>query len=254
MCNTDNQTSDKAWKSETLEQTRNRLRRTWGDYPLTILVINPLSLRLVRIIGKTPITPNQLTILSFILTLTAALFIGSTQRSFQAFGGILLLIAYIIDCMDGDLARYKNLKSPLGAMLDPILDRFGEFAVIVALSLCGWRTTESEIWLIGGIFLAGMSQIYFYLVDAMVWKLPQNIKKNRAASSIRLLGTPVRFGAIEPFIWGLTILSLLGVAHWGIPIFSLMFTLGNLYAIKRVLNNSIRSKLNHSDFFGTHIR
>ena len=113
-----------------------------------------------------------------------------------------MLIAYLFDCLDGDLARLKGLKSPLGAMLDPMLDRFGEFAIILGAAINGWRITQDYKWLIGGILLAGMSQIYFYLVDAMLKKLPEIKNKKKESKRLTIKGTRVRIGAIEPFMWG----------------------------------------------------
>src|SRR5688572_25088585 len=89
------------WRHETLEQTRTRLRRAWGDYPLTILVFNPINLRLARRLGPTGVTPNQLTVLSFALMLASSLAFAYVPWAAQAAGGVLLWVAYLIDCLDG---------------------------------------------------------------------------------------------------------------------------------------------------------
>ena len=119
---------DDAWRNETIAQTRDRLRRVWGDYLTTIIIINPINIRLVRLLGRTALTPNQLTVIAFCLTVASALCFSSPDWGFQSAGGGLLLLAFLVDCMDGDLARFKGLKSPLGAMLDPIFDRLGASA------------------------------------------------------------------------------------------------------------------------------
>jgi len=241
-------------ENETIDELRNRLRRKWGDYPLTILIINPINLRLVRIIGRTDITPNQLTVVSFMLMVLASFCLASVSRAVQAMGGVLVLIAFVIDCLDGDLARFKGITSPLGAMLDPILDRLGEFAVIIGIAVNGWRTTQDPIWLIGGIFLMGISQIYFYLVDAMVWKLPEKETLAAPRRPLTIGGTRVRFGAIEPFVWGQTLLVVCGVARWGVPIFSLMFTVGTLKVMVRLFRRANRLNSEKPEDFGIHTR
>lgn len=224
------------WKKETLDQTRERLRRVWGDYLLTILIINPINIRLVRLIGKTSITPNQLTVISFLLAVVSAGCMASTKWSVQATGGFLLLLSFLIDCLDGDLARLKGLKSPLGAMLDPILDRVGEFAVILGAAVGGWRASGNQEWLIGGIILAGMSQIYFYITDLMLNKLyAKNNPDGNTGHGLKIFGTRVRFGTIEPFIWGQALLALLGKARWGIPVFAAMFTLAASVQLFRLI-------------------
>jgi phosphatidylglycerophosphate synthase len=244
----------KKWKNESVAETRKRLTRPWGDYPLTILIINPINIRLARLLGHTPVSPNQITVISFMLTVLAAILIASNRWSIQAVGGATLLIAYLFDCLDGDLARLKELKSPLGAMLDPMLDRFGEFALGVGIAINGWNLTRDYKWLIGGIVLVGMSQIYFYLVDAMLKKIPEVQKPFRPMRKFELKGTRVRIGAIEPFIWGLAGLSFLGVAHWGVIIFGVMFTIGSIGELFRIIIEARNVAAIESDRYGTHLR
>ena len=242
------------WKNESVAETRKRLRRSWGDYPLTILIINPINIRLARLLGHTPITPNQITLISFMLMVLAAWLIASNQWHRQASGGLVLILAYVLDCLDGDLARLKGLKSPLGAMLDPMLDRFGEFAIGVGVAINGWNMTKDYRWLIGGIVLVGMSQIYFYLVDAMLKKLPEVRKSFRSMRQFELKGTRVRIGAIEPFIWGQATLAVLGVAHWGVLIFGLMFSIGSIGELFRIIIEARNVKAIESERYGTHLR
>ena len=244
----------KKWQNESVAETRKRLNRPWGDYPLTILIINPINIRLVKFLGHTSVTPNQITVSSFILTLLAATLIASNRWSMQAIGGAILIIAYLFDCLDGDLARYKELKSPLGAMLDPMLDRFGEFALGMGIAINGWSLTKDYKWLIGGIFLVGMSQIYFYLVDAMLKKIPEVQKPLTLIRKFELKGTRVRIGAIEPFIWGLAGLSFLGVAHWGVIIFGVMFTLGSIGELFRIIIEARNLAAIEPERYGTHLR
>ena len=241
--------------NEKLHDIRKRLRRAWGDYPLTILIINPVNLRLSRFLLGTPVTPNQITILSFILMVSAAVLLSLTGHLSQAFGGLLLLSSYFLDCLDGDLARLKNMKSPLGAMLDPMLDRFGEFAIIMGASINGWNRTQDIRWVYMGIVLAGMSQIYFYLVDAILKKIPRSTQEKKMnVRPITLKGTRVRLGAIEPFIWGQSAFAVLGVTHWGVLVFSVMFSIGSIGEFFRIIIESRRIKNENSECFGTHFR
>jgi phosphatidylglycerophosphate synthase len=242
-----------SWENETIEQTRDRIRRRWGDYPLTVLIINPINLRLVRKIARSSITPTQLTIIAFILTLMAALCISFNNHFIQILGGIFLLLGFLVDCLDGDLARLKGKSSPLGAMLDPTLDRFGEFAVILGMAINGWKTTGNPGWLISGIYLTGISLLYFYLVDAMVWKLPKK-EKTAKSKGVKLNGTYVRFGAIEPFIWGQAILAFSGVSNWGLPIFSILFTIGCIKTLYNMVRRAYIIEEKESEHYGTHPR
>jgi len=81
------------------------------------------------------ITPNRLTVLSFILTIFTAVLIllGSSQNLFIA--GIILQLAYIVDCMDGQLARYRQTVSNIGSFLDKLSDYIGFPMIILGLAV-----------------------------------------------------------------------------------------------------------------------
>jgi len=81
------------------------------------------------------ITPNRLTVLSLILTILTAVLIvfGSLENLFIA--GIILQISYIIDCMDGQLARYRQTASSIGSFVDKLFDYIKFPIVLLALTL-----------------------------------------------------------------------------------------------------------------------
>lgn len=81
------------------------------------------------------VTPNRLTILSFGLTVLSGMWILASDREDLIVAGVVLQIAYIVDCMDGQLARYRGVSSPLGSLLDKWSD-FVKFPfIIVALTV-----------------------------------------------------------------------------------------------------------------------
>jgi len=177
----------------------------------------------------------------------------STQWTIQTIGGGFLLAAFLLDCLDGDLARLKELKSPVGAMLDPILDRCSEIVVILGISINGWRTTADPLWLIGGLILVGMSQLYFYMTDAML-----NIYRKKAGelennNGKKLFGTRVRFGAIEPFVWGQACLAFAGVPYWGIVIFGIMFSIFCAMQFYRLFTIPCENESDESKKFEVHV-
>ncbi len=71
------------------------------------------------LVNKTEITPNQVTTISFLL----AIFSG-IAFNFQYFitGAILYQLSYILDIVDGSIARSKNLSSKIGAFYDVFTD------------------------------------------------------------------------------------------------------------------------------------
>ena len=83
-----------------------------------------------RIVGKTGVSPNTLTIFGFCINFGVAWLIS--QGHF-VYGGILILVAGIFDLLDGAVARMMNKVSKFGALLDSTLDRYSEGVVLFGL-------------------------------------------------------------------------------------------------------------------------
>lgn len=94
-----------------------------------------ISIYVTLLLSRTPVTPNQLTFLSIVLGVTAGLLWTAGGHLYFIAGGILFQLMYLLDCVDGELARYKNMSSPKGAYLDFIGHYFTAFAMIVGASL-----------------------------------------------------------------------------------------------------------------------
>ncbi len=87
------------------------------------------------------ITPNQLTIVSLVLTAGAAVcFYFSNPASYWLLpvGGVLLMVGAMLDSADGLLARYTDTASPRGDYLDHTFDRFADVLLLVGLSFSTW--------------------------------------------------------------------------------------------------------------------
>lgn len=92
------------------------------------------SLRLVYLIRNTRITPNMLTLSSLILVLLGCIGFATGERTYVVSGLIVIQISYVLDCADGQLARYKQQFSPLGGWLDQTADRIKEFVILFSLA------------------------------------------------------------------------------------------------------------------------
>ncbi|MBL4574780.1 MAG: CDP-alcohol phosphatidyltransferase family protein [Opitutaceae bacterium] len=120
---------------------------------------SPVAKLILSVVADWPaITPNRLTVLSFILTLVASALIywGNTIGLIMV--GAVLQVAYIIDCMDGQLARYRGIACRKGSFYDKWADLVKFPFVIFALTLVSFHRSGSELPFILGlicIFLIG---------------------------------------------------------------------------------------------------
>jgi phosphatidylglycerophosphate synthase len=69
------------------------------------------------------ITPNRITAASFLVAVgaTFAILVGGTQCFVTA--AVLIHLSHILDCMDGQMARYRHVSSPIGSYYDRITDQ-----------------------------------------------------------------------------------------------------------------------------------
>ena len=112
------------------------------------------SLRITRLLAATSITPNQVTFLSFLAAASAAVFFA-LGRPF--FGGLLAQLASIIDGVDGEIARLKFSRSSFGEVFDSMLDRYGDYLIVMGMAYA-WHsaTGHPAALLVGAAALAGM--------------------------------------------------------------------------------------------------
>jgi len=100
----------------------------------TSVFASKAAIRIVYIIKNSGITPNQVTIISFLVGVAAAACFGSGARPMLIAGAILLQLSLVLDCVDGQLARLKNQSSEKGAWLDLATDIIKVFSVYFGLS------------------------------------------------------------------------------------------------------------------------
>jgi CDP-diacylglycerol--glycerol-3-phosphate 3-phosphatidyltransferase len=86
---------------------------------------------LMAALGRSPITPNQVTVVGLGLTFFAA---GLAAFGYLRWAGVVLIFAGSCDILDGALARTTKAGYPYGAFLDSTLDRYSEGAVYLGLA------------------------------------------------------------------------------------------------------------------------
>lgn len=94
----------------------------------------PLSIRFVFLIRNTRISPNGLTLCSLFVSLIGCVWFAIGMRHDVVIGLVLVQLAYVLDCADGQLARYRQQFSSIGRWLDQISDRVKEFAIYFSLA------------------------------------------------------------------------------------------------------------------------
>ncbi|MFE9613038.1 DUF5941 domain-containing protein [Streptomyces sp. NPDC006012] len=111
----------------------------------TTFCISPYSRYLARWCARRGLTPNQVTTASLITALIAAGSAATGTRGGFVAAGLLLIFSFVLDCTDGQLARYSLQYSTLGAWLDATFDRAKEYAYYAGLALGAARGGD-DVW------------------------------------------------------------------------------------------------------------
>jgi phosphatidylglycerophosphate synthase len=100
----------------------------------------------------TRITPNQVTFLATVVAaLACALFIVLPGWWGGVVAALVFELSFVLDCVDGQLARVKKIASPLGHHLDFLMDEIKAFLVFGSVTVRLWREGGDPLFLLVGI-------------------------------------------------------------------------------------------------------
>ncbi|TMR15859.1 CDP-alcohol phosphatidyltransferase family protein [Nonomuraea turkmeniaca] len=105
--------------------------------------VSTWSRYLIKPAVKLKLTPNTVTGVSVALALLAAVWFSAGTQGGRLLGALLFYLSFVLDCLDGQLARYTRTFSPLGAWADGMADRFKEYTVYIGLAV---GSTDPGIW------------------------------------------------------------------------------------------------------------
>ncbi|MSP17690.1 MAG: CDP-alcohol phosphatidyltransferase family protein [Myxococcales bacterium] len=103
-------------------------------------VCRPPAAVVVYALRNTRITPNQVTFFATLVALgSAALFVVLPGWWGAVVAALVFELSFILDCVDGQLARHRGTSSPLGHHLDFVMDEIKAFFVFGAVTVRLWR-------------------------------------------------------------------------------------------------------------------
>ncbi|WP_046470085.1 CDP-alcohol phosphatidyltransferase family protein [Allosalinactinospora lopnorensis] len=144
----------------------------------TVYLVDPLAARLVLVTAnRTSITPNHLTLAALGLGLGAALCFAMASWPWLVAGALLFHLSFVLDCMDGKVARLKSNGSVFGSWLDYVFDRLR--VLVCAVALMGGQYAASGqqvfIWFALGIVFTDM---FRYLNAPQIAKVRSGMRKS----------------------------------------------------------------------------
>jgi phosphatidylglycerophosphate synthase len=146
----------------------------------TVLLVDPLAVRLVWLVAPYRwITPNLLTWFATVLGVGAAVCFGLGDRGWLIAGALLFHASFVVDCMDGKIARLRGIGTLFGAWFDFMFDRLRIVACSAALFGGQYYRTGNSLyfWLAFGVITA---DLFRYLNGSQMAKMRRLMRSQLA--------------------------------------------------------------------------
>jgi phosphatidylglycerophosphate synthase len=160
-------------------RTRTYKRR---DAWWTVWLVDPLASRLVWLVAPWRwVTPNRLTTLAFVVGIGSAVAFWQGTYGWLLVGALLFHLSFVLDCMDGKIARLNGTGSVFGAWLDYVFDRLRVAACVVGLFGGQFVLTDNFVYIwLGGVVV--FLDMFRYLNALQMGKVKTEMKTNLATA------------------------------------------------------------------------
>jgi phosphatidylglycerophosphate synthase len=122
----------------------------------------------------TPLSGNQVTLLSAFFALIGAIFMTLGNYWYSLLGILLFTLFIVLDYVDGQVARYRKEQSPAGEYLDSRFHHIVEPIFFICAGIGAFNISGSIIYLSSGIAAST-----FYLMRQLM-KVPGKVNIRRA--------------------------------------------------------------------------
>ena len=199
-----------------------RLRDKPNDGPVARYLNRPISVRISRYLVQGDMTPNQISLFSFLCSVLAAGLFALDGYVALLLGGVLAQFASIIDGCDGEVARLKYQSSDFGGWFDAVLDRYADAFLLFGLT---WHLLAVEVngWI---LFVGFMAIIGSFMLSYTADKY-DNLMRDRIRAGGKAglrMGRDVR----------VFLIFLGAVANMVLPVLVLIAVVMNVETLRRV--------------------
>ena len=134
--------------TEVYRKTRKVPDLFWNAY-----VCRPIAAVLVSAIEGTRITPNQITLSAvFVALASVGLLLAWPGHLGLIVAVVVFELSYVLDCADGMLARWRQTASPVGHLLDFLMDELKAFCLLAAVAVRLFLEQKDARFLLLGLF------------------------------------------------------------------------------------------------------
>ena len=191
----------------------------------------PISVALIR----TPLTPNQLSVLLVAVGFYSAWLFSVGHYVAGVVGASLSLAASILDGCDGEIARLKYQESALGCWIETFGDYSYYIAIFIGLMIGAVRQTHIEgFYWIGGLALAGTLISFAFLIFLRTRITAGRPERLHAIAAERFRAEPTLWSRI---IWRLSFTATRSAMPYGIFAFAVANLLPGIVILAAIGSN-----------------
>lgn len=115
-------------------------------------VCRPPAAVVVYFLRNTSITPNQVTFLSLLVAAGSGLMFALLRgHLWLVLAAVVFELSFVLDCADGQLARLRRQSSPLGHLLDFLMDEIKAMFLFSCVAYRLWDGGGDDLYLITGL-------------------------------------------------------------------------------------------------------
>jgi len=136
------------------EKKINQPSGSYSDSPIIDrYIIRKISGFISGFLSRTPVTPNQVTIISLILGIISGVLFSLGEYTYTITAGLLYFLSTVFDQCDGEVARLKQMETEFGRKLDIIVDAIVNAVIVIGIMIAVYVRMGSNLIIIAG-FLA----------------------------------------------------------------------------------------------------
>jgi phosphatidylglycerophosphate synthase len=107
----------------------------------TVAAVDPVAMRLLPpLLRRRAVTPNRVTGVAFVVGIVAVALLATGHLRA---GAVVYEVRFVLDCLDGKIARVRRVSSTFGAVFDRLADAF---TVPAAYAAIGWTLAQRGDW------------------------------------------------------------------------------------------------------------
>jgi len=135
----------------TVSELRQRCKKEyWGFYNRAM---HEVGFYLTKVFINTPVTSNQITVVWLLMGIAGGILLATGIYKWMLLGIVIYHLGHFFDCVDGNLARYRNKSTVKGIYLEQISHHITIIIVLAGLSIGVFNMMQNWLWLYVGCIL-----------------------------------------------------------------------------------------------------